>query len=205
MISELIRPFALTAQFAFEDFCASCSGQQAYADLLSQTFYYVRETVPIMRAIATAQPNHPLAKELLAHSEEEAGHDEILLQDLRVIGCRPSREVSPSVKSLVELEHQTLTRADPISALLGHMLVMEGYPPTLRDVEKLVARFQVPLQAARAFLVHARLDAVHGPSVLALTKHPSVCSELLLEHARLSCHHLRHHWIWMKGRHNHVH
>lgn len=203
MIS-VIEPFVRIVQGAFEQFCVEGTSPNAYRDFLYQTYIYVNETVPVIRAVAAACPDHPLAGELAARSEDELGHDEMLLADLRLLGPLPSGEISPALERLVQLERSTPFDSDPVSALLGHIVVMEGFPPTVEDIHQLVSRFGVSITVASAFLFHAEADISHAESVKALISHTSIDRAILLNRAITTCRLLSEHWLWMKQRHVHI-
>jgi hypothetical protein len=132
----------------------------------------IRASVPLMeaalgraRAMAGSDPVAAgTAAYLTRHLPEEIGHDEWLLEDLAVLGCDRSgvlaRLPSPTVAALVGCQYYWVLHCHPV-ALLGYIAVMEGYPPTVEQIEDLAVTSGHPREAFRTLLEHARLDVHH--------------------------------------------
>jgi Iron-containing redox enzyme len=201
----LIDFFVDTVRREFEGYCVRSPRPSSYCELLYQTHFYVKETVPIMAAVCAARHDHPLAAHLTAHCEEELGHDQLLLDDLRRLGLTPSRVVSPPLVKLIDLERRIINELDPVSVLFGHIVVMEGYPPSEEDVSRLISTFGVSLDVAQGFLAHAEADVSHAEAARALAYHPSIDRVTLINRALETCRLLREHWQWMGTRQTYVH
>ena len=105
-----------------------------------------------------------LALYLTAHIPEERNHDQWLLDDLETLGV-PRSEVlqrvpPPSVAALVGSQYYWVLHHHPV-ALLGYIAVLEGYPPSAAEVERVIARTELPRSAFRTLLEHADLDRTH--------------------------------------------
>jgi Iron-containing redox enzyme len=132
----------------------------------------IRATVPLTEAAleqAHSLPEAdalaaPLAEYLLEHVDEERGHDDVLLDDLAVLGLRReevlARLPSPAVARLVGAQYYWLVHHHPV-AFLGFVGVMEGYPPPAELVELLIERTEYPREAFRTFAEHGELDPGH--------------------------------------------
>jgi hypothetical protein len=132
----------------------------------------IRATVPLTetaeRRARELAKDDPLAEELVAyfatHVPEELGHDDMLLQDLDVLGVGRETVVrtmpSAGVSSLVGAQYYWVLHHHPV-ALLGYIAVMEGYPPTPTLIEELMRRTGHPAAAFRTFAEHADLDPGH--------------------------------------------
>lgn len=141
-----------------------------YPDYLIASHGVIRASVPLMeRALERAQAvDDPaaagLAEYLDHHIDEERGHDDWLLEDLKVLG-RPRDEVlarppSASVAALVGAQYYWIDHYHPV-ALLGYIGLLEGYPPTIADVDALMARTGYQREAFRTLIRHAELDPLH--------------------------------------------
>jgi hypothetical protein len=143
-----------------------------YPEYLVATHGIIRASVPLMaRALERAQAaasDDPaasgLAEYLEHHVDEERGHDDWLLEDLEVLG-RSREEVlarppSASVAALVGAQYYWIEHYHPV-ALLGYIGLLEGYPPTIADVDALMARTGYEREAFRTLIRHAELDPLH--------------------------------------------
>lgn len=143
-----------------------------YPEYLVATHGIIRASVPLMeRALERAQAAasedaaaEGLAEYLDHHVDEERGHDDWLLEDLEVLG-RPREEVlarppSASVAALVGAQYYWIEHYHPV-ALLGYIGLLEGYPPTIADVDALMARTGYEREAFRTLIRHAELDPLH--------------------------------------------
>jgi Iron-containing redox enzyme len=143
-----------------------------YPEYLFASHCVIRASVPLMevaRAAAQARAetdpvSAALPPYLEEHIEEELDHDEWLLDDLALIGRARSgileRVPAPTVAALVGAQYYWVLHHHPV-ALLGHIAVLEGYPPTPAMVEELRARTGYPAAAFRTMLAHAELDPGH--------------------------------------------
>jgi hypothetical protein len=132
----------------------------------------VRSAVPLLEAGAQrARELAPsdevaagLAEYLAHHAGEERGHDGWLLEDLAATGDdpdRPLREIpSARVATFVGAQYYWLRHHHPV-ALLGHMAVVEGYPPEVGFADRLQRLSGFPADAFRALRRHERLDIRH--------------------------------------------
>lgn len=143
-----------------------------YPEYLVATHGIIRASVPLMEMTLErareAAPHDPAAVGLAAylehHVDEERGHDDWLLEDLEVLG-RSHEEVlgrppSASVAALVGAQYYWIEYYHPV-ALLGYIGLLEGYPPTIADVEALMGRTGYPREAFRTLIRHSELDPLH--------------------------------------------
>ena len=132
----------------------------------------IRASVPLMRAALgeaqTRASDDPvaagLAEYLEKHVDEEVGHDDWLLEDLEVLGV-PAADVvarppSPSVATLVGAQYYWALHHHPVT-VLGYVALLEGYPPSIEDVDRLIQRTGYPREAFRTLIRHAELDPLH--------------------------------------------
>jgi hypothetical protein len=143
-----------------------------YPEYLCTMHTIVRSSVPLMeaaleRAWTLAEEDDVaagVARYLSGHVHEETGHDKWILEDLEAVGADPKeplrRAPSPRVAAVVGAQYYWLRHYHPV-ALLGHIAVMEGFPPTPGFAELLAQRTGYPKTAFRALARHARLDVRH--------------------------------------------
>jgi Iron-containing redox enzyme len=141
-----------------------------YPEYLVATHGVIRASVPLMeraleRAQATEDPAAAgLAEYLEHHVDEERGHDDWLLEDLQVLGRSRdevlARPPSTSVAALVGAQYYWIEHYHPV-ALLGYIGLLEGYPPTIADVNALMTRTGYEREAFRTLIRHAELDPLH--------------------------------------------
>lgn len=129
-------------------------------------------TVPLMqtastraRAMASTDPVAARTAEYMAkHAEEELHHDEWLLEDMVAMGMEASairsRIPSSSVASLVGSQYYWIHHAHPV-ALFGYLVVLEGKPPTLPQLEMIQSKYGLPQVAFRTLIEHAETDIDH--------------------------------------------
>lgn len=137
----------------------------------------IRATVPLMdlaieqaEALGAGDPVAAgLADYLRRHRREESGHDEWVREDLAAIGQDPDRLLSampaPAVANLVGAQYYWIRHHHPI-ALLGHIAVLEGYPPSPDLADVLQERTGYPAEGFRTLRRHTVLDVRHRDELL---------------------------------------
>src|SRR3954451_475136 len=136
----------------------------------------VRSSVPLMEsAIARAHELKPdpvaagVAAYLESHVDEERGHDEWVLQDLEATGFdrdEPLRRIPPpAVAAVVGSQYYWIRHHHPV-ALLGHIAVVEGYPPSVSLAQTLEDRTGFGADAFRSVARHSMLDIHHRDEFL---------------------------------------
>ena len=113
--------------------------REEFRNHLTTLHTIIRASVPLMLAAEarsmelTDDPVCPkLAEYYHTHAKEEAGHDEWLLADLKIIGMPKSealaRRPTQEVAELVGSQYYWIRHWHPV-CLLGYIAVMEGNPP----------------------------------------------------------------------------
>lgn len=148
-----------------------------YPEYLLVSHSVVRASVPLMeaaasRAEAMGEPAAGrLARYLRQHIAEELDHDEWLLEDLHSLGVDRAtvlnRPPPAMVAALVGAQYYWLLHYHPI-ALLGYMAVLEGNPPSIEQIDALMATTGLPRQAFRTLVEHAEVDPGHGDQIFAM-------------------------------------
>jgi hypothetical protein len=138
----------------------------------------VRATMPLMelalvRCQTLADPD-PVARSVVTylhkHMREERGHDEWLCEDLAAIGHDPGKALralpAPAVANIVGSQYYYwINHYHPV-CLLGHILVLEGYPPSHELVGVLIERTGYPRSGFRTLEQHAVLDVRHRDALM---------------------------------------
>jgi len=152
--------------------------RERYAEYLCTMHAIIRATVPIMEtALARAEARaatDPVARGvadyLRRHVREEAGHDEWVRQDLAAIGADPDEPLrrlpTPAVAALVGSQYYWVNHYHPV-CLLGHIGVLEGYPPDPALADLIVDRTGFPPEGVRTLRRHAALDQRHRDELMA--------------------------------------
>jgi hypothetical protein len=146
--------------------------RELYPSYLRTMHGIVRPASPLLLAAAgrarELAPRDPvaagLADYLAHHAGEERGHDGWLLEDLAATGHdagAPLRTVpSARVAAFAGAQYYWLRHHHPV-CILGHMAVIEGFPPQPGFAERLSAATGYPIEAFRALARHERLDIRH--------------------------------------------
>lgn len=149
-----------------------------YPSLLLIMHQGMRASVSLLQTAAARcrelQEEDPVAAILYPyftdHIEEE-NHAHWALEDLEVLGI-PRAEVlrwmpSPTIASMVGAQYYWVLHHHPV-AMLGDMMVREGYPDSIAGVEELIARSGYPRSAFRTLERHAHLDLHHRDDLIEL-------------------------------------
>lgn len=124
------------------------------------------------RALATGDKvSARLADYYECHLAEERDHPAWLVADLETLGVDPARTLStvpsPAVAALVGAHHVWVESGHPVAAL-GHLAVLEGNPPSVRELERVRQRTGLPPEAFRFLLAHAEIDPHHAADLFRL-------------------------------------
>jgi hypothetical protein len=152
--------------------------RRIYPEFLIMAHGIVRASVPLMEtafAATRALTGDAVAAQLAGYFEhhipEEREHDEWILADLEFIGVSRAqvlrRTPSPTVAALVGSQYYWMLHAHPV-ALLGYIMMLEGYPPSPLDIEQMETATGYGPEAFRTILFHADLDTGHGDDLDAL-------------------------------------
>jgi pyrroloquinoline quinone (PQQ) biosynthesis protein C len=111
------------------------ASRDLYLSFLLQTYHYVNETTPLLRAGARAtaghaDPVHRVVHERFAeHAREEAGHEQWVLDDIAALGgdveAAKRSEPSPAVRAYISMVRAVSASRRPLG-LLGVAYFLEG-------------------------------------------------------------------------------
>ncbi|RSB52615.1 TenA family transcriptional regulator [Acinetobacter soli] len=149
---------ALNSRLSLEQYCA----------FLSQAYHHVRFTVPLMMAAGAQLPERLswLQPAICEYIEEEAGHEQWILNDLKACGVDPeivknSRPCQP-IELMVAFLFDQVRRVNPI-ALFGMVNVLEGTSVSVATeaAEKIQQHLKLPNKAFSYLKSHGSLDISH--------------------------------------------
>ena len=143
-----------------------------FPDFLFMLHSIIRSSVPMMNAAVESARSRaqsdPVAARIAAyfsqHAREEAHHDEWLLDDMAAIGMDRSevltRMPSPTIASVVGAQYYWMFHVHPVS-LLGYLAVLEGNPPSAKELARIRSKCGLPEEGFRTMVKHAQLDPHH--------------------------------------------
>ncbi len=140
----------------------------SYTAFLGQAYHHVKHTVPLLMACGSRIPADKewLRKAIATYIEEEIGHEEWILNDIRACGGDPQAlrhsQPGPAVEIMVAYAYDTINRGNPVS-LFGMVLVLEGTSTLLATNAANTIRqaLALPKQAFSYLSSHGALDIGH--------------------------------------------
>jgi hypothetical protein len=142
--------------------------RELYLEFLTQAYHHVRHTVPLLMAVgARLDERHgALQSSILHYLEEEAGHEQWILDDIaNAGGDRAAAAAStPSIatEAMVAYAYDTVMRRNPIG-FFGMVHVLEGTSVALalNAADRIQSALQLPTNAFSYLRSHGRLDQEH--------------------------------------------
>jgi pyrroloquinoline quinone (PQQ) biosynthesis protein C len=111
---------------------------------------------------------------LSAHADEEQHHDAWLLDDYATLGRDPdevnAEPPSPTVAAMVGAIYYWVLHYHPV-AVLGYMVVLEGFPPSVELIDEFAATTGYPAAAFDTLRHHSAFDTHHGDELWRLLDH----------------------------------
>lgn len=140
----------------------------SYLAFLREAYHHVRHTVPLLRACKAALPlrNEWLRGPLDEYIEEEQGHDEWILDDIRA--CGADAEVvrlglpGHATEVMVAYAYDTIARRNPLG-FFGMVYVLEGTSASLAlmAADQIQKPLGLPDSAFSYLRSHGTLDQEH--------------------------------------------
>ncbi|GLK88486.1 TenA family transcriptional regulator [Pseudomonas turukhanskensis] len=139
-----------------------------YRAFLTQAYYHVRHTVPLMMACGARLPSRLewLRGAVCEYIDEEYGHEQWILNDIRACGgdAEQVRDGQPSlaIELMVSFLYDLIARGNPVG-LFGMVNVLEGTSIALATQAATVIqdRLQLPAIAFSYLSSHGALDIDH--------------------------------------------
>lgn len=123
------RKRMLSAQF-FSSLRDGTLKREHYARFLIEIYHYVRHSTRLLAAAASrlGPDRQRLFARFVEHMEEEAGHDQWALSDLKALGVDPVRVVNstplPATDAMVGFQYYAIEHLGPVS-ILGYIYALE--------------------------------------------------------------------------------
>lgn len=140
----------------------------SYIAFLTEAYHHVKHTVPLLKACKAALPAHHvwLNGAMDEYVEEEQGHDEWILDDLRACGAdaeavRHGRS-SHATEVMVAYAYDTIARGNPLG-FFGMVHVLEGTSVALAlmAADRIQSGLGLPDSAFSYLRSHGTLDQEH--------------------------------------------
>ncbi|MES2496736.1 MAG: AMP-binding protein [Pseudomonadota bacterium] len=138
-----------------------------YLEYLAQAYHHVRHTVPLMRLARSSLATKPmLVAALDEYIEEEDGHEQWILNDIRAAGgdadAVEAWGPSPATARMVDHAYSTLRTGNP-AAFFGMVFVLEGTSIALASngAEAVRTSLGLPSSAFTYLTSHGALDQDH--------------------------------------------
>ena len=140
----------------------------SYIAFLSEAYHHVKHTVPLLMACGARLPERLewLRSAVAEYIEEEIGHQEWILNDIRACGgdAEAVRNGQPSLATelMVAYVYDRIARHNPVS-FFGMVNVLEGTSIALatQAADVLRTSLQLPPQAFSYLTSHGSLDISH--------------------------------------------
>jgi thiaminase len=165
--TEAERQYLLSSPI-IEDVMLGRFNLNTYIAFLHQAYHHVKHTAPLLMAAGSRLSGDQvgLQRAVIEYTEEEAGHDEWILDDLAVCGVdRDEYHRSPPTfesEVMVSYLYDVVHRANPVG-IFGMVLVLEGTSAGLAtEVASLVQqKLSLPDKAFTYLASHGELDKEH--------------------------------------------
>ena len=140
----------------------------SYLAFLREAYHHVRHTVPLLKACRDALPPHHawLRGPLDEYVDEESGHDEWILNDIRACGGDAEAVrcglLSHATEVMVAYAYDTIARGNPLG-FFGMVHVLEGTSVSLAlmAADAIQVPLALPDAAFRYLRSHGTLDQQH--------------------------------------------
>ena len=141
----------------------------SYVAFLTEAYHHVRHTVPLLQACKAALPPHHaqwLAAAMDEYVEEEAGHDEWILDDIAACGADAEAvrhgRAGHATEVMVAYAYDLIARGNPLG-FFGMVHVLEGTSVALalQAADQIQAHLQLPDRAFSYLRSHGTLDQQH--------------------------------------------
>ena len=159
---------ALLALPFIRDGASGAISRADYVRFLSQAYHHVKHTLPLLMACGAHLPDRLgwLRVAIAQYIEEETGHEEWILNDIRTCGADAERvrraQPGMAVELMVAYAYDTIARVNPVG-FLGMVLVLEGTSTEVatRAAESLKSALSLPDAAFTYLSSHGALDLNH--------------------------------------------
>lgn len=157
------------------DCLAGRVSREAYIAFLTQAYHHVRHTAPLLMSLGGRLPERQgwMRKAVAEYIEEEIGHEEWILNDIRAAGgdaeaVRAGRPDLPA-EVMVAYAYDLISRRNP-AAFFGMVFVLEGTSVALAltAADRIQAALGLPDAAFSYLRSHGTLDQAHTQHLASL-------------------------------------
>ncbi|RPI16822.1 MAG: biliverdin-producing heme oxygenase [Lysobacterales bacterium] len=142
--------------------------RELYVEFLTQAYHHVRHTVPLLMAVGARLPerHEDLRAGILHYLEEEAGHEQWVLEDIAHAGgdrlAAAASQPSIATEAMVAYAYDTVMRRNPVG-FFGMVYVLEGTSVALalNAADRIQATLGLPNRAFSYLRSHGQLDQQH--------------------------------------------
>jgi pyrroloquinoline quinone (PQQ) biosynthesis protein C len=142
--------------------------RELYLAFLTQAYHHVRHTVPLLMAVGSRVPaRHGWLQEAVLHYlQEEAGHDEWILNDIEHAGgdraAAASSQPAIATEAMIAYAYDTVMRRNPLG-FFGMVHVLEGTSVALalQAADRIQQALGLPARAFTYLRSHGELDKEH--------------------------------------------
>lgn len=170
----------------------------SYLAFLTEAYHHVRHTVPLLKACKAALPARHvwLYDAMDEYIEEEQGHDEWILDDIRACGgdAEAVRHGRPALATevMVAYAYDTIARGNPLG-FFGMVHVLEGTSVALAlmAADRIQTGLVLPDSAFSYLRSHGTLDQEHTAHfALLMDRIEDVADQTAIVHAARAFYHL---------------
>jgi pyrroloquinoline quinone (PQQ) biosynthesis protein C len=142
--------------------------RETYVAFLVEAYHHVKHTVPLLMACGSRLPMEKewLREAMGSYIDEESGHQEWILNDIRACGADPEQHrygtPHPETELMVAYAYDSINRGNPAS-LLGMVFVLEGTSVRLatQAADAIRSALDLPETAFSYLASHGSLDISH--------------------------------------------
>jgi pyrroloquinoline quinone (PQQ) biosynthesis protein C len=139
-----------------------------YVAYLTEAYHHVKHTTPLLMACGSRIPSSKewLRDAIAEYIEEELGHQEWILNDIKACGSDSEAvrhgQPKPATELMVSYAYDTIQRGNP-TGFFGMVLVLEGTSISLatQAAGKIQEALNLPKQAFTYLNSHGSLDIEH--------------------------------------------
>ena len=143
------------------------ASRKLYLDFLAEAFHHVKHTFPLLALAASRTPDQRYQDALVEYMEEERGHENWILNDIRAVGGDADRvrdgQGGPACRIMVAYAYYAIEHISPY-AFLGSVHVLEGISVLLADQVADAMKASLGLESDTGFTylrTHGSLDTEH--------------------------------------------
>jgi len=143
------------------------ASRSLYLDFLAEAYHHVKHTFPLLALAASRTSDLRYQDALVEYMEEERGHEQWILNDIRALGGDPDTvregQGGPACRIMVGYAYYAIEHISPY-AFLGSVHVLEGMSVLLADQVADAMKASLGLESETGFTylrTHGSLDSEH--------------------------------------------